>query len=115
MQVGGDAEVVHPPPGVTSDEFLYYFDSPNQPITYLSHSNLVADGETVLTAAQVHELGSALDAIHNRFSAAYGPARGNKGWYAMDVEFKFDGDAGQDTDAVRQASAPAPRTRLGEE
>jgi hypothetical protein len=37
-------------------------------------------------------LGRALDAIHKRFGAAYGPAAGNFGCYAMDVEFKFDDD-----------------------
>jgi len=37
--------------------------------------------------------GVALQAIHERFSEAYGPAAGNDGWYAMDVEFKFDDDA----------------------
>jgi hypothetical protein len=90
VQWGGDAEVVHPPPGVTSDSFLYFFHNPNQPVTFIAHSNLIPDGETVLTSSQTHELGLALDAIHERFSAAYGPKSGNNGWYAMDVEFKFD-------------------------
>jgi hypothetical protein len=90
VQWGGDAEVVHPPAGVTSDSFLYFFDNPNQPITYIAHSNLIPEGETVLTPSQTHELGVALKAIHDRFSAAYGPKSGNMGWYAMDVEFKFD-------------------------
>lgn len=90
VQWGGEAEVVHPPAGVTSDSFLYFFDNPNQPITFISRSSLVPDGETVLTTAQTYELGSALKAIHERFSAAYGPKSGNTGWYAMDVEFKFD-------------------------
>lgn len=90
MQSGGVVEVVHPVPGVTNDIFLYYFFEPNQPVTYLSHSNLIPDGKTVLTRDQIHELGTALAAIHQRFSAAYGPASGNKGLYAMDVEFKFD-------------------------
>ena len=44
----------------------------------------------MLSASQTHELGVALNAIHERFSAAYGPKAGVKGWYAMDVEFKFD-------------------------
>lgn len=92
VQAGGDAEVVHPPPGITSDQFLYFFDSPNQPITFISHSNLVPAGTTVLTKAQTFELGRALSAIHDRFSPAYGPAAGNRGFYAMDVEFKFDDD-----------------------
>jgi hypothetical protein len=94
VQWGGDAEVVHPPAGVTSDSFLYFFDNPNQPISFIAHSNLVPEGETVLTLSQTHELGLALKAIHERFSAAYGPKSGNQEWYAMDVEFKFD-DMGQ--------------------
>ncbi|MFO0621213.1 MAG: PEP/pyruvate-binding domain-containing protein [Polyangia bacterium] len=93
VQAGGDAEVVHPPAGVTSDEFIYQFDQPGQPISYISHSNIVESGATVLTRAQTYELGKALSLIHQRFSSAYGPAAGNNGWYAMDVEFKFDGDS----------------------
>ncbi len=90
VQHGGDAEVVHPPKGVQSDQMLYYFGSPNQPVSYLAHSNLIPVGTTVLTRYQLYTLGTALAAIHDRFSAAYGPAIGNNGWYAMDVEFKFD-------------------------
>ncbi|MGK3995492.1 PEP/pyruvate-binding domain-containing protein [Sorangium sp. So ce1024] len=93
VQAGGDVEVVAPPPGVTNDAFLYFFSQPNQPVTYLTHSSLVPQGQTVLTAKQIHQLGVALNAIHERFSPAYGPASGNNGWYAMDVEFKFDDDA----------------------
>lgn len=104
VQWGGDAEVVAPPPGITSDEFLYFFDSPNRPITFLSHSNLVAEGN-VLTARQTYDLGVALKAIHERFSPAYGPKAGNNGWYAMDVEFKFDdeGSGGAPKLFVKQA------------
>lgn len=93
VQYGGDVEVVAPPPGVTSDQFLYFFSEPNQPITYLEHSSLIPAGTTVLNTSQVHDLGVAMDAIHKRFSPAYGPAAGNAGWYAMDIEFKFDNDA----------------------
>lgn len=93
VQFGGDVEVVHPPPGTTSDQFLYFFHQPNQPISYLAHSNQIPEGTTVLTTKQIHELGVALDAIHERFSPAYGPGAGNTGWYAMDVEFKFDDEA----------------------
>ncbi len=91
VQFGGAVEVVHPPAGTTSDQLVYLFDQPGRPVTFLSHSNLVAAGDTVLTPAQLHELGTALDLIHDRFSPAYGPPSGNNGWYAMDVEFKFDG------------------------
>lgn len=93
VQYGGDIEVVAPPPGVTSDQFLYYFSQPNQPITYLTHSSIIPKGDTVLSNVQAHSLGVALDAIHKRFSPAYGPAAGNNGWYAMDIEFKFDDEA----------------------
>ncbi|HVR19967.1 MAG TPA: PEP/pyruvate-binding domain-containing protein, partial [Polyangiaceae bacterium] len=96
VQSGGSAEVVHPPPGITSDQFVYYFDSPGQTATYLAHSNLIPEGETVLTRAQTFQLGTALDAIHRRFSPAYGPGAGNNGWYAMDVEFKYDDEGSPD-------------------
>ncbi|HEX7498689.1 MAG TPA: hypothetical protein VF524_00120, partial [Polyangia bacterium] len=86
------AEVVHPPKGVQSDQILYYYKSPNQPISYQAHSNLIPVGTNVLTKYQIYTLGTALAAIHERFSAAYGPAIGNNGWYAMDVEFKFDNE-----------------------
>lgn len=108
VQAGGDAEVVHPPAGVTSDEFIYQYSQPGQPITYLSRSNLVEAGQTVLTRAQVNELGRALDAIHQRFSPAYGPAAGNSGWYAMDVEFKFEGDTAQTAHLFIKQARPNP-------
>jgi len=108
VQEGGDAEVVAPPPGVTSDEFLYFFDSPNQPITFLSHSNLIPEGETVLTLSETHALGVALHAIHERFSAAYGPAAGNNGWYAMDVELKFDAPKGKSPKLYIKQARPYP-------
>jgi hypothetical protein len=93
VQKGGDVEVVAPPPGVQSDQLVYYFDQPNQPVAYIAHSSLIPKGTTVLTTAQLYELGSALAAIRTRFSPAYGPAAGNNGWYALEVDFKFDDDA----------------------
>jgi len=93
VQFGGKVEVVAPPAGTTSDQILYFFDNPNQPITYLAHSNIISADTTVLSRQQVHSLGVALDAIHQRFSAAYGPAAGNNGFYAMDIEFKFSNEA----------------------
>ena len=92
-QFGGKVEVVAPAAGTTSDQILYFFDNPNQPITYLGHSNIISAGSTVLSRAQIHSLGVALDAIHERFSPAYGPASGNTGFYAMDIEFKFSNEA----------------------
>jgi len=93
VQFGGKVEVVAPAAGTTSDQILYFFDNPNQPITYLAHSNIISADSTVLSREQVHSLGVALDAIHARFSPAYGPAAGNQGFYAMDIEFKFSNEA----------------------
>ena len=108
VQFGGDVEVVHPPAGTSSDQIIYLFDQPGSPIIYLSHSNIIADDTTVLTTAQLHELGVALDAIHDRFAPAYGPASGNTGWYAMDVEFKFDGEPGEVPALIVKQARPNP-------
>ena len=89
VQNGGDAEVVAPPPGVFSDEILYFYSYDGMPITYLAHSNLIPEGKTVLTELQVRALGTALNAIQNRFSPAYGPLAGNNGFYALEVDLKF--------------------------
>lgn len=108
VQAGGDAEVVHPPPGVTSDQYVYQFNQPGQPITWVSHNNLLEVGQSVLTRAQNYELGTALDLIHQRFSSAYGPAAGNQGWYAMDVEFKYDGDSAATAKLFVKQARPNP-------
>jgi hypothetical protein len=83
----GEASVVIPEEGTTTDQILYYYYLPGQPVVYIGHSNLSPDGEDVLTTLELFELGEALDAIHNTFYPAYGT---EGGFYAMDVEFKFD-------------------------
>jgi hypothetical protein len=93
VQFGGDAEVVAPPEGVTSDSFIYQPTFPGTPTIYLTHSNIIDAGTTVLSPQQVLDLGKALGLIHDAFTAAYGPGVGTNEWYAMDVEFKFDDDA----------------------
>jgi hypothetical protein len=93
VQTGGQAEVVAPPAGVTSDSFIYQFDNPGKPVIYLTHSNLIEPDTHVLTFEQIRALGDALDLIHTGFKDAYGPALGSNAWYAMDVEFKFDDEA----------------------
>ncbi len=90
----GDESVVLPDPGVITDQFIYYFDSPGQPIVYLAHSNLIPAGETVLSTEQVYSLGVALDAIRAYFQPVYGTAGG---FYGMDTEFKFDQPLGEET------------------
>ena len=87
----GEVSVVQPPAGVTTESMLYYFDRANQPVTYLSKSSLVTD--TVLTSAQLFELGTALSRLQQTFAPAYGEGQA---WWAMDVEFKFDGEPGEE-------------------
>jgi pyruvate,water dikinase len=85
----GELSVVQPEPNTTTEEFLHYFDVQNQPVTYLSRSNLVAAGERVLIPSQVQELGIALDLIRTHFAPAYA----TNPWWAMDIEFKFDAES----------------------
>ena len=62
-------------------------------------------GLTVLTPSQVFELGEALQAIHLFFAPAYQePGR----FYAMDTEFKFDGDWGQTPTLYMKQARPYP-------
>ncbi len=83
----GDISVVRPPLGILPDQFLYFYAYPNQPITYLAHSSMIASGDSVLTLEETRELGTALQAIHLNFASFYAtPGK----FYAMDIEFKFD-------------------------
>ena len=68
----------------------------------------------MLSSDQLHQLGVALNAIHERFSPAYGPASGNQGWYAMDVEFKFDDDEAPDQPATLYIKQARPYPGRGE-
>lgn len=96
----GEASVVQPATGITTEEFLYFHDLPGQPVTYLSNSNLVSPGERVLTNSQVQDLGAALASIRTFFAPAYQQSP----WWAMDVEFKFDGEPGETPELfVKQA------------
>lgn len=88
--------VVQPEPGLTTESFLYFYDLPSRPVTYLSRSNLVGEGQRVLSPSQVQELGEALARIRSHFAPAYAPPPGApSAWWAMDVEFKFDGEPGE--------------------
>ena len=100
----GEESVVKPEAGVISDQFLYYFDLPNQPIVYLANSSLVPEGETVLTVRQVYDLGVALKQVHTFFAPAYG----DSSFYAMDTEFKFDGEAGEEPTLYLKQARPYP-------
>ena len=84
---GGDAEVVHLPEGVTTDQFLYYVGASGNNTVYVSRTNQVLPKgrSNVLTSAEVGELVRALTLIKDTFRKAYSEPN----WYAMDVEFKF--------------------------
>lgn len=89
----GEESVVEPEPGITTDQFIYHFDLPGQPIVFIAHSNLVPEGTTVLTTAQTYALGIALKEIHEFFFPLYG----SNTFYAMDTEFKLDQPIGDPT------------------
>ncbi|MEZ4241953.1 MAG: PEP/pyruvate-binding domain-containing protein, partial [Myxococcota bacterium] len=103
-----DYEVVQPDLGFIPDAYLHFFNLPGSPVVYISHSNLIPDGTTVLTARQINDLGIALDAINNTFRPVYGNQPGV--WYGMDVEFKFDdkNDPGGDPQLFIKQARPFP-------
>lgn len=110
----GEESVVKPEPGISTDELLYQYNRPGQPVIYLRHSNLVPAGESVLDSAQLYSLGTALDAIHNHFYESYGPPVDDPGrFYGMDVEFKFD-DLTPGTEPVLQVKQARPHPGRGQ-
>lgn len=106
----GDYSVVLPDPNITTDQFLYYYDLPGQPIVYLGHSNLIPPDQTVLTATEIYELGTALAAIRAFFLPVYGT---EGGFYAMDTEFKFEAPAGGTPTLYMKQARPYPGWNAG--
>lgn len=104
----GEYSVVKPDPGVTTDQVLYYYAMPGQPVVYIRRSNLIPEGETVLSSAELYGLGSALDAIHRHFYPVYGA---DASFYAMDTEFKVTQDGRLE---IKQAR-PYPGWNVGVE
>lgn len=101
----GEESVVLPDPGVTTDQYVHYYTQSGSPVVYLAHSSLVDEGETVLSLAQINELGVALQAIHLHFLPAYGTTGG---FYAMDTEFKFDSTGGNGAELFVKQARPYP-------
>jgi hypothetical protein len=109
----GTASVVQPDASITTDQFIYHFDMPGQPIVFLGRSNLIPKGTSVLTIEQTNALGVALKEIHRFFKAAYGtdPTK----WYAMDTEFKLDqlvGDPNGKPVIIMKQARPFPDPNL---
>ncbi|HEY0711587.1 MAG TPA: PEP/pyruvate-binding domain-containing protein [Polyangia bacterium] len=106
-----NGSVTLPEPGTTTEQIIYYYQSPNQPIEYVQRSNKVPAGSTVLTRAQVFALGQALDKIHEFFRPAYGPPIDDpQAWYALEVDFKFDVRKGENAPSlfIKQARPLPP-------
>jgi len=108
-QAGGES-VVLPDPGVSTDQFIYYFLQIGSPISFTGHSNLIPHDETVLTVGQTHELGIALNAIHLYFSPVY--SQDDPFFYAMDTEFKFDDDGGGEWNLYMKQARKFPSWRI---
>lgn len=56
-------------------------------VGYITHSNLIEPGTSLLTDAQLATLRASLTVIRDRFAALYAPAAGER--FAMEVEFKI--------------------------
>ncbi|MEO6097464.1 MAG: PEP/pyruvate-binding domain-containing protein [Fibrobacteria bacterium] len=83
----GEAPVTQANPAFISDQFIYHYGVPGQPIVLLARSNQVPSGMTVLTKVQTYALGTALAEIQGFFAPAYG----EHGLYrnGMHTEFKL--------------------------
>jgi len=88
----GDVSVVQPPEsGVVPDALLYFYFHNSQPATYFTHSSLIPAGETVLTRAQLFQLGRSLSAVRDHFSQFDEPPPGFAR-LPLDIEFERVGD-----------------------
>ncbi len=103
----GEVSVVSPDPGVVAEQILYFHYHVGQPATYLVHSSLVPAGETVLSRAELFDLGTSLDAIRRHFAAFYEPPEGFVA-LPMDVEWKLVADPGGDRHIEIKQARPWP-------
>ncbi len=106
----GEASVVKPEPGVTTDQLVYHYAFPGHVVVWLSHSNLIPQGQSsVMTRAQTRKLGDALAAIHAYYFDTYGAgSQACERFYGMDVEFKFDGEPGEEPVLFVKQARPHP-------
>ncbi len=79
-----EISVTNPPPGTLPDQLLYSWALSVPAVTYLGRST-VSGGRDVLSRAELDELSAALLALHRHYEG-----RAVAGFYALDVEFKFD-------------------------
>ncbi len=109
----GESLVTNPEPDALPEEFLisqigqYDFATNSYPyeIQYARFSNLLAEGETVLSRAQAIDLSEQLAIIQRNFRKIYDPNRENAE-FAMEVEFKITREGSL---AIKQARPYADR------
>jgi hypothetical protein len=109
----GDVSVVLPPPGTTTEQVVYHFDMPGQPVVPLTRSNLAPSGRALLTPLELHSLGQVLARLREGFRSAYGPPPDRPtAWYALEVDFKVEGEGAGSAVSVKQARPAPPRNQL---
>ena len=84
----GENLVTNPPPGSVPEEYIIANLSFGNELElqYIRHSNLVPEGENILSRDQAIELESAMQDLHFHFRPLYGYPAG----FAMEIEFKLD-------------------------
>ncbi len=92
----GEAGVVNPAPGVSTEEILYRFGRDPR-IVRQTRSSLTSFD--ILSDSEIDRVACTLSAIHDAFRPLLDP-EGEARWFAMDIEFKFDRDR---TLSVKQA------------
>jgi hypothetical protein len=97
VQVGENL-VTNPPPGSVPEEFVIadLSGAASLEIQYIRRSNLVPEGETILSREKAFELNSAMNTLHNHFRSRYGSPSG----FAMEIEFKIEANGDL---AIKQA------------
>jgi hypothetical protein len=85
----GESLVTNPDPNVIPEEFLIarLMGATTYTIQYVTFSNLVPEGQTVLTTAQAEQLANRMATIHSRFYQLYG---GDFASFAMEIEWKIN-------------------------
>lgn len=84
----GESLVTNPDPNAIPEEFLIaqLLGGTTYTIQHVTYSNLVPEGQSVITTAQAEQLAARLASIHNRFQPLY---NGVPGVFAMEIEWKI--------------------------
>jgi hypothetical protein len=85
----GESLVTNPDPNAIPEEFLIaqLLGQTRYTIQYVTFSNLLPEGQTVLSTTQAEQLADRMNAIHRRFYPLYG---GDFYEFAMEIEWKVN-------------------------